>query len=162
MPIGLHNLKPAKGATKVKKRLGRGPGSGTGKTAGRGNKGQKSRSGYSSRPGFEGGQMPLQRRLPKRGFTNIFKKEWIEVNVATLEKHFEAGAEITPDALVAAGLCKKGQATRFAGIAILGKGDLTKSLTVSAHRVSSGARAKIEGAGGSVTVIEKTKKNGEA
>jgi large subunit ribosomal protein L15 len=157
MPIGLHNLKPAKGAVKDKKRLGRGPGSGTGKTAGRGNKGQKSRSGYSMRPGFEGGQMPLQRRLPKRGFTNIFKKEWVEVNVATLEKHFEAGAEVTPDALVAAGVCSKRRAASFAGIAILGKGELTKPVRVSAHRVSAGARAKIEGAGGSVTVIEAKK-----
>jgi large subunit ribosomal protein L15 len=162
MPIGLHNLKPAKGAVKDKKRLGRGPGSGTGKTAGRGNKGQKSRSGYSQRPGFEGGQMPLHRRLPKRGFTNIFKKEWIEVNVATLEKHFEAGAEVTPDALVAAGICSKRQASEVAGIAVLGKGDLNKSINVSAHRVSAGARAKIEGAGGSVTVIEKAKKREEA
>jgi len=161
MPIGLHNLKPAKGAVKDKKRLGRGPGSGTGKTAGRGNKGQKSRSGYSQRPGFEGGQMPLQRRLPKRGFTNVFKKEWVEVNVASLEKHFEAGTQITPDALVAAGLCSKRQASTSAGIAILGKGDLTKAVHVSAHRVSAGARAKIEGAGGSVTVVERAKRSGE-
>jgi large subunit ribosomal protein L15 len=160
MPIGLHNLKPAKGAVKSKKRLGRGPGSGTGKTAGRGNKGQKSRSGYSSRPGFEGGQMPLQRRLPKRGFTNVFKKDWVEVNVSTLEKHFDAGTEITPDTLVAMGLCSKRQVSTTSGIAILGKGDLTKAVHVSAQRVSAGARAKIEGAGGSVTVIERVKREG--
>src|SRR3954469_12967685 len=104
MAIGLNNLRPAKGSTHKKKRVGRGPGSGQGKTAGRGNKGQKSRSGYSRRPGFEGGQMPLQRRLPKRGFTNIFKKEWVEVNVATLENRFDADTEITPDVLIAAGI----------------------------------------------------------
>src|ERR1041384_4389857 len=136
MPIGLHNLKPAKGAVKSKKRLGRGPGSGTGKTAGRGHKGQKSRSGYSSRPGFEGGQMPLQRRLPKRGFTNIFKKEWVEVNLSTLEKHFEADAEVTPEALLAAGLASKRQLATFAGVVVLAKGEITKAVRVSAHRVS--------------------------
>src|ERR1044072_4537826 len=97
MAIGLNNLKPAAGSTHKKKRVGRGPGSGLGKTAGRGNKGQKSRSGYSSKVGFEGGQMPLQRRLPKRGFTNIFKKQWIEVTLATLEQAFAAGDEITPE-----------------------------------------------------------------
>ena len=151
--LGLHNLKPAKGATKGKKRVGRGPGSGLGKTAGRGHKGQKSRSGYSSRPGFEGGQMPLQRRLPKRGFTNIFKKEWVEVNVSELEKRFEANAEITPDALVEAGVCAKRKLSTGAGLAILGKGDLTKALKISAHRVTKGAREKIEKAGGSVEII---------
>src|SRR5215218_7165053 len=107
MALSLNNLKPAKGSTHKKKRVGRGPGSGQGKTAGRGHKGQKSRSGYSSRPGFEGGQMPLQRRLPKRGFTNIFKKEWVEVNLAALETRVEAAAEITPDALIEAGICSK-------------------------------------------------------
>src|SRR5579862_1125961 len=96
MAIGIHNITPPEGSNKGKKRVGRGPGSGHGKTATRGYKGQKSRSGYSSRPGFEGGQMPLQRRLPKRGFTNIFKKEWIEVSVSDLERVFEAGEEITP------------------------------------------------------------------
>src|SRR3712207_9425385 len=95
MAIGLNNLHPAEGSTHKKKRVGRGPGSGLGKTAGRGNKGQKSRSGYSGKVGFEGGQMPLQRRLPKRGFTNIFKKQWIEVTLSTLENSFEAGDEIT-------------------------------------------------------------------
>src|SRR5437868_7377754 len=119
MALSLNNLRPSKGSTHKKKRVGRGPGSGLGKTAGRGHKGQKSRSGYSSRPGFEGGQMPLQRRLPKRGFTNIFKKEWVEVNLATLEKHFEANAEVTPDALVAAGLASKRQVGTFAGVVVL-------------------------------------------
>src|ERR671912_820744 len=99
MAIGLNNLHPAAGSTHKKKRVGRGPGSGLGKTAGRGNKGQKSRSGYSSKVGFEGGQMPLQRRLPKRGFTNIFKKQWIEVTLSTLENGFDAGDEITPELL---------------------------------------------------------------
>jgi large subunit ribosomal protein L15 len=154
MPIGLHNLAPAKGAVKSKKRLGRGPGSGTGKTAGRGHKGQKSRSGYSSRPGFEGGQMPLQRRLPKRGFTNVFKKEWLEVNLSTLEKKFEQDAEVTPETLVAAGVCSRRAASETAGIVILGKGDLTKAVRVSAHRVSKSAREKIEQAGGTVTILD--------
>src|SRR3982751_3052924 len=104
MALGIHNIGAPKGANIGKKRVGRGPGSGLGKTSGRGHKGQKSRSGYSGRPGFEGGQMPLQRRLPKRGFTNIFKKEWIEVSVATLEKRFDADAEITPELLVERGL----------------------------------------------------------
>src|SRR5215813_8974541 len=97
MALSLNNLRPAKGSTHKKKRVGRGPGSGHGKTATRGNKGQKSRSGYSSRPGFEGGQMPLQRRLPKRGFTNTFKKEWLEVKLSDLDKKFEASDAITPD-----------------------------------------------------------------
>src|ERR671920_2534025 len=100
----LNNLKPKKGARHAKKRVGRGPGSGHGKTAGRGNKGQKSRSGYSGKTGFEGGQMPLHRRLPKRGFTNIFKKEWIEVSLAAIEKHFDANDEITPEILHDRGL----------------------------------------------------------
>src|ERR671933_775620 len=106
MAIGLNNLRPAAGSTHKKKRVGRGPGSGLGKTAGRGNKGQKSRSGYSSKVGFEGGQMPLHRRLPKRGFTNIFKKEWIEVSLSSLEQNFEANEEVTPDLLHERGLIK--------------------------------------------------------
>ena len=151
--LGLHNLKPAKGAVKNKKRLGRGPGSGLGKTAGRGHKGQKSRSGYSSRPGFEGGQMPLQRRLPKRGFTNIFKKEWVEVNLSTLEKRFDADAEITPELLIESGITSKRRVSEGAGIAVLGKGELTKALKITAHRVTKGAREKIEKAGGSITIV---------
>src|ERR671916_1371082 len=97
MALSLNNLKKPAGSTHKKKRVGRGPGSGTGKTAGKGHKGQKSRSGYSQKIGFEGGQMPLQRRLPKRGFTNIFKKEWLEISLAKLEESFEAGDEITPE-----------------------------------------------------------------
>src|SRR3954469_18508314 len=107
MALSLNNLKPAKGSTHKKKRVGRGQGSGVGKTAGRGHKGQKSRSGYSSKIGFEGGQMPLQRRLPKRGFTNIFKKEWIEISLSALEQNFDANEEVTPELLHARGLIKK-------------------------------------------------------
>ena len=149
MAIGLNNLKPAAGSTHKKKRVGRGPGSGLGKTAGRGNKGQKSRSGYSGKVGFEGGQMPLQRRLPKRGFTNIFKKQWIEVTLATLEERFEVGDEITPETMHSRGVIAKGKRD----IVVLGTGDITKALTVSAHRFTKGARQKIEAAGGTVNVI---------
>ena len=149
MAIGLNNLRPAAGSTHKKKRVGRGPGSGLGKTAGRGNKGQKSRSGYSGKVGFEGGQMPLQRRLPKRGFTNIFKKQWIEVTLSTLENSFDAGDEITPETMHERGVIAKGKRD----IVVLGTGELTKALTVSAHRFTKGARAKIEAAGGTVNVI---------
>ncbi|MBC7932196.1 MAG: 50S ribosomal protein L15 [Rubrivivax sp.] len=148
--MGLNNLRPAKGSTHKKKRVGRGPGSGLGKTAGRGNKGQKSRSGYSGKIGFEGGQMPLQRRLPKRGFTNIFKKQWIEVTLATLDERFESGDEITPETMHSRGVVAKGKRD----IVVLGTGELTKSLTVSAHRFTKGARKKIEDAGGTVNVID--------
>src|SRR5688572_33058894 len=110
MALGLHNIGAPKGANKGKKRVGRGPGSGHGKTAGRGHKGQKSRSGYSSMRGFEGGQMPLHRRLPKRGFTNIFKREWAEVNLATLERVFDAGATVNPESLIEKKLVSKSQA----------------------------------------------------
>jgi large subunit ribosomal protein L15 len=147
MALSLNNIKAPEGATHKKKRVGRGPGSGLGKTAGRGNKGQKSRSGYSQKRGFEGGQMPLHRRLPKRGFTNIFKKIWAEVNVADLER-FEA--EITPEALVAAGLVRK---SKQSAVAILGQGEVTKALTVKAHRFTAGAKQKIEAAGGTVEII---------
>jgi large subunit ribosomal protein L15 len=149
MAIGLNNLRPAEGSTHKKKRVGRGPGSGLGKTAGRGNKGQKSRSGYSGKVGFEGGQMPLQRRLPKRGFTNIFKKQWIEVTLATLEQSFEAGDTITPETMHERGVIAKGKRD----VVVLGTGELTKALTVSAHRFTKGARAKIEAAGGTVNVV---------
>jgi large subunit ribosomal protein L15 len=149
MPIGLNNLRPAEGSTHKKKRVGRGPGSGLGKTAGRGNKGQKSRSGYSGKVGFEGGQMPLQRRLPKRGFTNIFKKQWIEVTLATLDERFEVGDEITPETMHSRGVIAKGKRD----IVVLGTGELTKALTVSAHRFTKGARTKIEAAGGTANVI---------
>jgi large subunit ribosomal protein L15 len=149
MTLSLNNLHPAKGSTHKKKRLGRGPGTGLGKTAGRGEKGQKSRSGYSSKIGFEGGQMPLHRRLPKRGFTNIFKKQWLEVSLEALEKHFDADAEITPEVLHKRGIIKKAKHD----IVVLGNGEVSKSLKVSAHRFTKSAREKIEKAGGTVTVI---------
>ena len=151
MALSLNNLKPAKGSTHKKKLVGRGPGSGLGKTAGRGHKGQKSRSGYSSRPGFEGGQMPLQRRLPKRGFTNIFKKEWIEVSLAKIEASFNAGDEVTPELLHERGLIKKAKHD----LVILGTGDLTKGFKISAHRFTKTAKAKIEAAGGTAAIIER-------
>jgi large subunit ribosomal protein L15 len=149
MTLSLNNLHPAKGSTHKKKRLGRGPGTGLGKTAGRGEKGQKSRSGYSSKIGFEGGQMPLHRRLPKRGFTNIFKKHWIEVSLEALEKHFDADAEVTPEVMHKRGIIKKAKHD----IVVLGNGEVSKSLKVSAHRFTKSAREKIEKAGGTATVI---------
>ncbi len=149
MALSLNNLHPAKGSTHRKKRLGRGPGTGLGKTAGRGEKGQKSRSGYSSKIGFEGGQMPLHRRLPKRGFTNIFKKQWIEISLEALEKHFTADDEVTPEVMHKRGLIKKAKHD----IVVLGNGDIKKALKVSAHRFTKSAREKIEKAGGAVTVI---------
>jgi large subunit ribosomal protein L15 len=150
MGIGLNGLRVAKGSTHKKKRVGRGPGSGLGKTAGRGEKGQKSRSGYSRKLGFEGGQMPLHRRLPKRGFTNIFKKRWLEVSLAALDSHFNADEEVTPDLLHNRGLIKKAQHD----VVVLGNGELSKPLRVSAHRFTKSAREKIEKAGGSVVEIE--------
>jgi len=155
MALGIHNIGAPKGANKRKKRVGRGPGSGHGKTSTRGHKGQKSRSGYSGRAGFEGGQMPLQRRLPKRGFTNIFKKQWIEVNLGDLDKRFKAG-EITPEMMVERGMINKGKLARYAGVVILGKGSVTKKLNVTAHRFSKSAREKIEAAGGAVTIVAAT------
>lgn len=150
MSLGLHNIGAPKGANKAKKRVGRGPGSGHGKTSARGNKGQKSRSGYSSMRGFEGGQMPLHRRLPKRGFTNIFKKEWNEVNLALIDKVFQSGDVVNPDSLVEKGLIKK---VAKDGVAILGKGSITKAITLHAHRFSKGAKDKIVAAGGTVALI---------
>lgn len=158
MALTLNNLRPTKGSTHKKKRRGRGPGSGLGKTAGRGHKGQKSRSGYSRRAGFEGGQMPLQRRLPKRGFTNIFKKKWIEVRLSTLEENFNAGDEITPEILHARSLIKKAKHD----LVILGNGEVTKKLNISAHRFTKVAREKIEKAGGKASIIERAKKADEA
>ena len=137
----LHELSPAAGSTHSKKRVGRGPGSGTGKTAGRGHKGQRSRSGFSQRLGFEGGQMPLIRRVPKRGFTNIFRKEFSVVNLRDLAD-FEG--EINPETLLAKGLVRRGMRVK-----ILGDGDLSAALVVKAHRFSKSAREKIEAAGGS-------------
>ncbi len=156
MALGIHNIGAPKGANKNKKRVGRGPGSGLGKTSGRGHKGQKSRSGYSSRPGFEGGQMPLQRRLPKRGFTNIFKKEWVEINLSDLGERFEGVDEITPELLVERGLIKKGQLARAYGVVVLGRGELTRAVNVSAHRFSKSAREKIEAAGGTASLVSST------
>src|SRR5437016_5611696 len=151
MAIGIHNIGAPKGANKDKKRVGRGPGSGWGKTSGRGHKGQKSRSGYSGRPGFEGGQMPLQRRLPKRGFTNIFKKLWTEVSLETLERSFAANEDVTPDVMHTRGVIAKGKRD----VVVLGTGEITKALRVSAHRFTKSARAKIEQAGGTATLITK-------
>ena len=141
----LNNLKPKKGARHAKKRVGRGPGSGHGKTSSRGEKGQKSRSGYTSKLGFEGGQMPLHRRIPKRGFTNIFKKDYAVVNLADLER-FDNGATVDEAALRSAGLVK-GQND---GIKVLGNGKLSKKLTVSATKFSATAKQAIEAAGGTV------------
>ena len=149
MALRLDNLHPAKGSTHRKKRLGRGPGTGLGKTSGRGEKGQKSRSGYSMKIGFEGGQMPLHRRLPKRGFTNIFKKKWIEVSLAALEKQFTENDEVTPKMMHHRGIIKKAKHD----IVVLGNGEVSKPLKVSAHRFTKSAREKIEKAGGVVTVI---------
>ena len=142
----LHDLSPAKGSKRDKKRIGRGPGSGTGKTAGRGHKGQRSRSGFSRRLGFEGGQMPLVRRVPKRGFTNIFRREFEVVNVSALG---DLKGEVTPEVLVEMGWARAGRP-----IKILGDGELTKKLKVQAHRFSKSARAKIEAAGGTCEVID--------
>ena len=140
----LHELSPAPGSNKPVKRIGRGPASGQGKTAGKGHKGQKARAGRGMRPGFEGGQMPLQRRLPKRGFNNIFAKEIAIVNVSALNDAFEAGAVVDAAALIEKGLVKK----ELDGIKILGNGELTKALTVKANAFSKEAKAKIEAAGG--------------
>ena len=148
---GVHHLAPGFGATHAKKRVGRGPGSGHGKTAGRGHKGPKSRSGYHHMRGFEGGQMPLHRRLPKRGFTNIFRKEYDPVNLSLLSS-FEAGQEVTPEALHARGFTGKN-----AMVKILGGGELTGAFTVRAHKFSASAREKIEKAGGRCEIIETEK-----
>lgn len=144
----LHDLKPAEGSVKTPLRKGRGTGSGLGKTAGRGHKGQKSRSGGGVRPGFEGGQMPLSRRLPKRGFTNIFAKVYSLVNVSDLDV-FEEDTVVTPEMLRETGLVRK----LNDGIKVLGDGELTKKLTVQAHKFSKSAMEKIEASGGKAEVI---------
>jgi large subunit ribosomal protein L15 len=144
----LHELRPAEGSKKSPKRIGRGTGSGWGKSAGKGQKGQNSRSGGGVRPGFEGGQMPLYRRLPKRGFTNIFAKEYTCINVDRLNI-FENGTEVTPELLLQTGMVKK----LNDGIKILGNGSLEKNLTVKANKISKAAAEKIEAAGGKVEVI---------
>jgi large subunit ribosomal protein L15 len=145
----LNSLRPAPGATRTKKRVGRGPGSGNGKTAGKGHKGQKSRSGYSRRYGFEGGQMPLVRRIPKRGFTNIFRTEVQVVNLRDLERVFDSGDTVNPQTMVEKGLIRKGDQL----VKVLATGDLTKKLQVHAHRFSGTAREQIEAAGGSCEVV---------
>ena len=146
----LHELKPAAGSRKTRKRVGRGPGSGTGKTAGRGSNGQKSRSGYKRRYSFEGGQMPLARRLPKRGFTNIFRKTYRTVNVERLNA-FEAGSVIDIEAMQLAGLLRKGRTE----VKVLGDGDLAVALTVRAHKFTRTAAQKIEAAGGKIEQLTK-------
>ncbi len=147
----LHELKPNEGGgSKAKKRLGRGIGSGLGKTSGRGHDGQNARSGGGVRPGFEGGQMPLFRRLPKRGFKNIFAKNFAIINIEDLNV-FEDETVVTPDLLISEGLVKKGKV--IDGIKILGNGEITKKLTVQAQAFSKSAAEKIESAGGKVEVI---------
>lgn len=138
--MNLHELKPADGSKQSKKRVGRGPGSGLGKTSGRGEKGQRSRSGYSGRIGFEGGQMPLVRKVPKRGFTNIFRVEYAVVNLTQLAK---LEGEVTPESLLAAGLVHRGMPVK-----VLAQGEIGKAITVTADKFSAAARAKIEAAGG--------------
>ena len=144
----LCELSPAVGSTKAPKRVGRGHGSGTGKTAGKGHKGQNARSGGGVRPGFEGGQMPLYRRLPKRGFTNIFAKEYVSINVEVLNR-FEAGTEVTAELLKETGVISK----VCDGVVILGRGELDKALTVNAARFTKTAEEKITKAGGKAQVI---------
>jgi large subunit ribosomal protein L15 len=143
--LKLNNLTASKGARKQRKRLGRGPGTGLGKTAGRGHKGALSRSGYSAKPGFEGGQMPLHRRLPKRGFTNIFKKQYTIVTLDDLDG-FESGSNIDREALFAAGLIKKKDAL----VKVLANGEISKSVALDVDKVSQGAREKIMAAGGTI------------
>ncbi|MBM7555069.1 50S ribosomal protein L15 [Thalassobacillus pellis] len=144
----LHELKPSKGARKERNRVGRGMATGNGKTSGRGHKGQKARSGGGVRPGFEGGQMPLFQRLPKRGFTNIHRKEFTIVNLDALNR-FDEGTEVTPELLLEEGVVSKVKA----GVKILGNGSIEKKLTVKAHKFSASAKEAIEAAGGQTEVI---------
>ncbi len=144
----LHELSPAAGSTRPVKRVGRGAGSGNGKTAGKGHKGQNARSGGGVRPGFEGGQMPLQRRLPQRGFHNIFAARYAAINVSDLAR-FEDGAVVDAKALLDAGVIKKA----YDGVKVLGKGEITKKLTVNAKAFSASAKEKIEAAGGKAEVV---------
>lgn len=145
----LNTLKPAVGATRDRKRIGRGPGSGHGKTATKGHKGQKARSGGSIKPGFEGGQMPLQRRLPKRGFEPVSRKEFVVINIAQLDDLFDAGATVDVAAIIARGLANNIRD----GIKVLAKGKISKPLTVKAHKFSTAAKELIIAAGGSVEEI---------
>jgi large subunit ribosomal protein L15 len=146
--MSLNNLKPARVSKFSKKRVGRGPGSGNGKTAGRGNKGAQSRSGYSYKRGFEGGQMPLHRRVPKRGFNNVFRTEYEVVNLDQIETRFDTGATVSPDTLRAAGLINSRQPVK-----VLARGEVTKALTVQAHKFSGKAAEKIAAAGGTAEAI---------
>jgi large subunit ribosomal protein L15 len=148
MGVKLSNLRPPRGSRRKKVRVGRGMGSKLGKTAGAGNKGQQSRTGYSRRAGFEGGQMPLHRRIPKRGFSNPFPREYAIVNVETLNA-FGAGETVTPEALAGRGLVR----LRREGVKVLGEGELKVALTVRAHAFSKSAQEKIAGAGGKVEVL---------
>ena len=148
--MSLNNLRPPKGAKHAKRRVGRGPGSGHGKTASRGHKGAKSRSGHRFKRGFEGGQMPLHRRVPKRGFHNPFRVEYAVVNLDTLAEVFEAGSSVTPELLRERGLVRKAKSK----IKVLGRGDITKKLTVQAHKFSGKAAEKIAAVGGSVEVLQ--------
>ncbi|MEE4137708.1 MAG: 50S ribosomal protein L15 [Desulforhopalus sp.] len=150
--LTLANLAPQAGSTKQRKRVGRGPGSGHGKTAGRGHKGFKARSGSGVKPGFEGGQMPLQRRLPKRGFTNLFKKEFALVSLSQLESLAEKSELITVEVLVAAGMVKKGIMVK-----VLANGEVTKPVNVQVDRISAAAKSKIEAAGGKVVVNQESR-----
>ncbi|AYC30594.1 50S ribosomal protein L15 [Paenisporosarcina cavernae] len=144
----LHELKPSEGSRSVRKRKGRGIGTGNGKTAGKGHKGQNARSGGGVRPGFEGGQNPLYRRLPKRGFTNINRKEYAIVNLDVLSR-FDEGVEVTPELLIESGIVS----SEKSGIKILGNGSLDKKLTVKAHKFSASAKEAIENAGGTAEVV---------
>jgi large subunit ribosomal protein L15 len=146
--MSLNNLRPPKGAKHSKKRVGRGQGSGNGKTAGRGHKGAKSRSGFKHKRGFEGGQMPLHRRVPKRGFYNPFREEFEVVNLDTLAERFDAGVDVTPDLMRERGLVR-----RDALIKVLARGEISKALTVRAHKFSGKAAEKIAAAGGKAEVL---------
>ena len=146
--MNLSDLRPPKGAKHSKKRVGRGQGSGQGVQAGRGHKGAKSRSGFKHKRGFEGGQMPLHRRVPKRGFHNPFREEFDVVNLDTLSERFDNGTEITPDVLKAEGLVSRGQRVK-----VLGRGDISKALTIRAHKFSGTAAEKIAAAGGTAEVL---------
>jgi large subunit ribosomal protein L15 len=147
--MSLNNLRPPKGAKHAKKRVGRGMGSGHGKTASRGNKGAQSRSGFRYKRGFEGGQMPLHRRVPKRGFHNPFRVEYAVVNLDTLAEVFDAGSEVTPEVLRERGLVRETNVP----VKVLGRGDIAKKLTIKAHKFSGTAAKKIEAAGGAAEVI---------
>src|SRR5262245_54130539 len=153
--MSLNNLRPPRGAKRDRKRVGRGPGSGHGKTATRGSKGAKSRSGFRFKRGFEGGQMPLHRRVPKRGFHNPFRVEYAVVNLDTLAEVFDTGSSVTPEVLRERGLVRHAHAP----VKVLGRGDISKQLTVHAHKFSGSAAQKIAAAGGAAEVIQ-TKRNG--